>query len=163
MGTLSMIAAMDAQRSIGLDNQMPWHLPADLRHFKAQTLHKPVIMGRKTILSMGSALPRRDNIVMSRQQGFEFEGCRVAQSIPEALELAGDAAEVMVIGGGVIYEQFLPMAQRIYLTEIQRAFGGDTFFPELSMAAWREVERTCFEADTVNPCGYHFVTYERRV
>jgi dihydrofolate reductase len=163
MATLSMIAAMDAQRSIGQDNQMPWHLPADLRHFKERTLHKPVIMGRKTILSIGRALPRRENIVLSRQQGFEFKGCRVAQSIPEALELGGDAEEVMVIGGGAVYAQFLPMAQRIYLTELQHSFGGDTFFPKLPVGTWREVERTRFEADATSPCGYHFVTYERRV
>ena len=162
MGTLSMIAAMDTERSIGQDNQMPWHLPADLRHFKERTLHKPVIMGRKTILSMGRALPRRENIVLSRQAGFEFERCRVAHSVAEALELAGEAEEVMVIGGGVIYDQFLPLAQRIYLTELQRSFGGDTFFPELPLAWWREVERRRFDADAANPCGYHFVTYERR-
>jgi len=159
--TISMIAAMDQQRVIGRENKMPWHLPEDLKYFKRRTLEKPVLMGRNTLLSMGRALPKRTNIVLTRQPEFEFEGCLIARSFEEGIELAGDVDEIMIIGGGTIYEQFLDRADRLYLTEIQHSFGGDTHFPELSMSKWKEVERQKCEPDEKNRYEYHFVTYER--
>jgi len=159
---ISMIAAMDQERIIGRDNKMPWHLPADLKYFKRRTLEKPVLMGRNTLLSMGRALPKRTNIVLTRQPEFEFEGCLIARSFEEGIALAGDAEEIMIIGGGTLYEQFLDRAQRLYLTEIQHSFGGDTSFPAFSMNEWKEVEREECQPDEVNIYEYHFVTYERR-
>ena len=157
----SMIVAMDQNRIIGRDNQMPWHLPADLQYFKRRTLGKPVVMGRKTILSIGRALPQRTNIVLTRQRDFVFAGCQVVHSFDEAIQEAGDVAEVVIIGGGTLYEQFLDRADRLYVTEIQHSFDGDTSFPEISATHWREVERVVCEPDERNAYSYHFVTYER--
>jgi dihydrofolate reductase len=158
---ISIIAAMDRNRLIGRDNQLPWRLPADLAHFKKTTMGKPVVMGRKTFESIGKPLPGRTNIVLTHSLDFAAEGVLAADSLESALEQAGDVAEVMVIGGGAVYRQALPLAQRLYLTLVDEAFEGDAWFPEIDPAQWREVERNSHGADERNPHNYSFVVLEK--
>lgn len=149
---ISMIAAMAHNRVIGKDNQMPWHLPADLKHFKAVTLGKPVIMGRKTYESIGKALPGRLNIVITRDSTYKLDDAVVVNSPEEALTAAGDCEEVMVIGGGNIYQTFLPRCDRLYLTFIDANIDGDTQFPDyLQQTTWHVIEQSDYPAD-VNNC-----------
>jgi len=158
---IALIAAMANNRVIGLDNQMPWHLPADLQHFKAVTLGKPVIMGRKTYQSIGKALPGRRNIVISRGEAQSSDAQWVS-SIDEALSLTADAEEVMIIGGAEIYRQALPLASRLYLTFIDLTVSGDAYFPDyLSVAQWRQTDAKNFSPDNKNVHSYQFVTLER--
>ena len=159
---LALIAAMAEQRVIGLDNGMPWHLPADLKHFRNLTVGKPVIMGRKTIESIGKALPKRRNIVVTRRSDFGMDGCEVAASIEAAVELVAHEDEVMIIGGASIYEQTLARADILYLTYIHAQFQGDTHFPVVDETEWEEIEREAHEPDEKNPHAYSFVTLRRR-
>lgn len=163
---VAMIAAMAADRIIGADNDMPWHLPADLRHFKSVTLGKPVVMGRKTYESIGKALPGRPNIVITRQDGFAPGDAHVARSVDEAMDLAkqlsGDADEIMIIGGGSIYSALLEQTDRLYLTFIDAEVKGDTRFPDYTQLNWQEVATEAHTADEKNPYSYRFVTLERR-
>jgi dihydrofolate reductase len=158
---LSLIAAMDRNRLIGSDNRLPWRLPADLAHFKKMTLGKPIVMGRRTFESIGRPLPGRTNIVLTRSSCLTVEGVLIAGSLDDALDLARGAAEVMVIGGGKVYEQALPQARRLYLTLVDGVFEGDSWFPEIDSALWREVDRSEHRADQQNPHDYSFVTLEK--
>ena len=161
---IAMIAAMANDRVIGKDNQMPWHMPADLAHFKRVTLGKPVIMGRKTYDSIGRALPGRLNIVITRDSTYSLNDATVVNSIEAALEQAKSATtdEVMIIGGGAIYAKLLPQADRLYLTFIDADVAGDTYFPDFTeIADWHEVERAEHNADEKNGYNYSFVTLER--
>ena len=158
---ISIIAAMDRNRLIGSHNRLPWRLPADLAHFKKITMGKPVVMGRRTFDSIGKPLPGRTNIVLTRSPGFAAEGVLVADSLESAVRQGGQAAELMVIGGGEVYAQALPMAQRLYLTLVEAAFDGDAWFPEIDPAQWREVERDWHSADPQNPHDYSFITLEK--
>lgn len=159
---IAMIAAMAANRVIGLDNQMPWHLPADLKHFKAVTLGKPVIMGRKTYESIGRPLPGRRNIVISRQPAPANSPVEWVSSVEQALSLVSDVPEVMIIGGAEIYRQCLPLATRLYLTEIALEVAGDAFFPDYRQAAsWQTVSDDYFPANAENPLAYRFLTLAR--
>ncbi|GGP52502.1 type 3 dihydrofolate reductase [Shewanella saliphila] len=133
---IAMIAAMANNRVIGKDNKMPWHLPEDLRHFKAMTLSKPVIMGRKTYESIGRPLPGRHNIVISRNPLLTIDGVTCVTDFDAALKAAGDCAEVVVIGGGQLYEQLLPQADVLYLTMIDLDVDGDTVFPVWDDGSW---------------------------
>jgi dihydrofolate reductase len=133
---ISIIVAASANNVIGVDGRLPWRLPEDLKRFKEITMGKPMIMGRATYDSIGRALPGRTSIVISRQSGFKAEGCIVVDSIDAAINAAGDVDEVMVIGGGEIYRQVLPMVDRIYMTRVQAEVEGDTRFPELDMDEW---------------------------
>ena len=128
---ISLIVAMAANRVIGRTGQLPWHLPGDLARFKRITMGYPLIMGRKTFESIGRALPGRRTIVLSRQADYRAAGCRVVNGLDEALKLVWDDDEVFICGGEQIYRQALPLAQRIYLTELDRAVAGDSFFPEI--------------------------------
>jgi dihydrofolate reductase len=159
---LSLIAAMADNRVIGHENRLPWHLPADLQHFKAITLGKPVLMGRKTWESIGRPLPGRTNIVITRDAGYVAEGCVVAHSLEEAVRAAGEAAEIMVIGGAQLYRQALPLADTIYLTLVHAEFQGDTRFPDWQPKEWRETARIDYAADDRNPHAYSFITLERQ-
>lgn len=159
---ISIIAALANNRVIGYQNQLPWHLPADLRHFKELTLGKPIIMGRKTFESIGKPLPGRKNIVVTRDQGYQADGCVVAHSLPEALAQAGAASEVMIIGGTELFAQALPLAHCLYLTFIRADFTGDVFFPLWDAAEWEETERQDFGADEKNKYSYSFINYSRR-
>ncbi|MBI2381727.1 MAG: type 3 dihydrofolate reductase [Gammaproteobacteria bacterium] len=158
---ISLIAAMAENRVIGKDNQMPWHLPADLAHFKAVTYGKPVIMGRKTLESIGRPLPGRHNIVVSRSADFRPEGVTVVADLEAAIAAAGDAPEIMVIGGATIYQQMLARADRLYLTFIELGVDGDACFPAWEPEAWRELASESHEADARNAHAYRFVTLER--
>ncbi|MGY3904828.1 type 3 dihydrofolate reductase [Aeromonas lusitana] len=162
---ISMIAAMAHDRVIGLDNQMPWHLPADLAHFKRVTLGKPVLMGRKTFDSIGRPLPGRRNLVISRNLGFKAPDVEVFTSIDEVLATLSEIdtpEELMVIGGGHLYAQLLPQASRLYLTRIDLAVGGDTRFPAFDEADWVRLESESHPADEKNPHPYCFETWQRR-
>lgn len=158
---LSLIAAMANNRVIGLDNRLPWHLPADLAHFKRLTLGKPIVMGRKTWDSLPGLLPHRTHIVVSRNPGLVAEGALVAGSLPAALDMAGDVDEVMVIGGANLYAQALPLASRLYLTLVDTDVDGDALFPAYAPADWRELERETHTADGRNPFDYVFLTLVR--
>lgn len=158
---ISLIAALAADRVIGMDNAMPWHLPADLAWFKRQTLNKPVIMGRRTWQSIGRPLPDRLNIVISRQPG-ESAGVTWVSTIDEALAAAGEVEEVMVIGGGRIYEQLLPRADRLYLTHIDAEVVGDTTFPDFAPEEWQSSFSEFHDADDKNSHSYCFEILERR-
>lgn len=163
MTKISMIAAMAKDRVIGKDNDMPWHMPADLAHFKKVTMGKPVIMGRKTFESIGRPLPGRKNIVITRNTDWQADGIEVVTSPELALELVADIAEVMIIGGGNIYQQFLPKASSLYLTFIELDVEGDTKFPDWTEAGtWSQVESEAHQADDKNAHNYQFVTLARQ-
>jgi dihydrofolate reductase len=157
---ISLIAAMARNRVIGRDNAMPWHLPADLAHFKRVTLGKTIIMGRHTFESIGRALPGRKNIIISRQEGYRAEDCIVVNSVDAALD-AADSDEVMIIGGGQLYADMLHRADRLYLTLIDAELDGDTYFPDYEVYDWREIERETYGPDEKNTYAYAFVTLER--
>ena len=158
--TITLIVAA-AAGVIGRDNAMPWHLPADLAHFKLHTWGKPIVMGRKTYEAIGKPLPGRRNIVVTRDPGWRAAGVTVAHSLDEALAACGDAPEVMVIGGAQLYAAALPRASRVHLTEIHAAIEGDTYFPALPPAEWREVARLEHPADARNAHAMSFITLER--
>jgi len=154
-----MIAAMANNRVIGLDNQMPWHLPADLQHFKKVTTGKPVIMGRKTFESIGRPLPGRRNIIITRNSEYTAQGIETVTTPEAALKLVCDVEEVMIIGGGNVYEQFLPKADRLYLTFIDLDVKGDTQFPDYNKVAnWNVKEEQENLPDEKNKSSYKFVT-----
>lgn len=156
---ISLIAAMANNRVIGKDNQMPWHLPADLGHFKAITLGKPIIMGRKTYESIGRPLPGRKNIVISRDKSYKLEGCETASSLEEAITLVSEAEEIMIIGGGNLYAQALPHADKLYLTFIDLDVDGDTRFPKYEDLKLTEIKREKYLKDEKNPYDYQFVDF----
>jgi dihydrofolate reductase len=161
IANLSIIAALSDNRVIGVDNRLPWRLPADLAHFKRLTMGKPIVMGRRTWESLPGLLPHRTHVVVSRDPGYEIEGGIVVNSIEQALELVRDVDEIMVVGGANLYAQFLPSAARLYLTYVHAAFDGDAYFPELDPQAWRETSRERHSADARNSVDFSFVTLER--
>jgi len=158
---LSIIAALANNRVIGIENRLPWHLSADLKYFKAITLGKPIIMGRKTYESIGKPLPGRRNIIVSRNSEYQAAGCEVVSSLNNALALVKDCKEVMLIGGAQLFAQALPQADRLYLTFIHHNFNGDSFFPEWDAHQWHETNRVDHHADSNNQYDYSFVTLER--
>jgi dihydrofolate reductase len=163
---LCLIAALAENRVIGRDNQLPWHLPADLRHFKALTLGKPIIMGRKTWDSLGRPLPGRLNLVVSRQADLQLEGAEVFASLEQAIARASQWAtaqgvdELMLIGGAQLYELGLAMAERLYLTRVALSPQGDAWFPELPEQDWRLLDRQAQAAGEQSP-AYCFETWQR--
>jgi len=161
---LSLIAALDRNRGIGQGNALPWHLPDDLKHFKALTVGKPVLMGRKTAESLGRALPGRTNLVLTRGGEAPFEGMRAVASLDEALRVAADeaAAELCVIGGGEIYRLLIGQADTLYLTWVEAEVPADTHFPEVDPAVWQDVESESHAADARHPYAFRFVRYTRR-
>lgn len=158
---LSLLVAMAANRVIGVDNRLPWRLSADLKRFKAITWGKPILMGRKTHESIGRPLPGRTNIILTRDAAYQAAGCLTAQSLKQAQGLVPDAAELMVIGGSAVYELTLPLADRLYLTLIEREFAGDTYFPEFDDKQWREVESIPVTDDETVDFSYRFTLLER--
>lgn len=160
---LSLIAAMARNRVIGIDNRLPWHLPADLAHFKATTLGKPMIMGRRTWESLPGLLPGRPHIVVSRDPAYLAKGARVARSLDEAIALAGELGdEAMLIGGAQLYAQALPLADRMYLTLVDAEPRGDAWFPAFDQDEWLLEDREDHPADERNACPYSFLSYRRR-
>jgi dihydrofolate reductase len=162
MSKMSMIVAMAHNRIIGADNDMPWHMPADLKHFKATTMGKPVVMGRKTYESIGRALPGRRNIVITRDDAYELADADVAHGIDDALALCASEDEVMIIGGGSIYAALIEHVDTLHLTFIDVNVSGDTKFPDWHQyGQWREVSRKVHLADEKNPHNYEFVQLVR--
>ncbi|AAU38465.1 type 3 dihydrofolate reductase [[Mannheimia] succiniciproducens] len=159
--TLSLIVAATKNHVIGKDNQMPWHLPADLKWFKENTLGKPVIMGRKTFESIGRPLPKRVNIVLSRHP-FEHEGVIWKESLESAVDFLKDSAEIMLIGGGQLFEQYLSQADKLYFTEIQTELEGDTFFPAINTDEWEISYEEYRPADENNAYDLRFLILERK-
>jgi len=159
---ITLIAAVAHDRVIGSKNDMPWYLPADLKHFREQTTGKTVVMGKNTYDSivnrLGKPLPNRTNIVITREPDFSADGVKVVHSIDEALSSAPD---VMVIGGASIYEQTIDKADRLLITEVDASIPGDTYFPIIDKEKWHEISRDHNDPDDKNPYPYDFVTYER--
>jgi dihydrofolate reductase len=159
---ISIIVAADDHGGIGSRGRLPWHLPHDLKRFKALTMGKPIVMGRKTWASIGRPLPGRRNIVISRQTDFDAPGAEVVGSLDAALAKAGDAPEVCVIGGAEIYRLALPLARRVHLTRVHATVDADAHFPDLDPARWEEVAREDHPADERHAYAYSFVELRRR-
>ncbi len=161
---LVLIAALDLRLGIGRDNALPWHLPDDLKRFKALTLGKPLLMGRKTAESLGRALPGRRNLVLTRSGRVPFAGMEAVASVDDGLQAAGsgDAGELCVIGGGAVFALTLPLAARMYLTHVDISVdGADAFFPRFDPAAWRVLAREPHAADATHAFEFEFVDYAR--
>ena len=159
---LSIIVAMGENRVIGIENRLPWHLPADLQHFKSVTLGKPILMGRKTFDSIGRPLPGRTNIVVTRDASFKPDGVTVVHSIEQAIQAAAEYDEVMIVGGASFYSQLLPQVSRVYLTLVHEQVDGDAHFPELDPTEWSTVTRIDHDPDEKNRYAYSFLTLERQ-
>lgn len=159
---LSLIAAVASNKVIGAGNQLPWHLPEDLKNFRRRTMGKPILMGRKTFDSLGRVLPGRINVVVTRNPRYRPPGCEVFSNIPEALQAFAKHDEVMVIGGGSFYEQLLPKASRLYLTMIEKDFAGDVYFPTIDSSQWQEKSREDLEQLTEPFLKYSFRVYRRK-
>jgi len=155
---INLIVATSKNGVIGNDNSLIWHLPADLKHFKNLTTGKTIVMGRKTYESIGRALPNRRNIVITRQDDYDPDGCEVVSSLEEALLLCGE--NCFIIGGGEIYKQSIDIADKIYLTLIDEDFEGDTYFPKIT-SEWHVVSRVDKKSDDENKYNYSFIEYER--
>jgi dihydrofolate reductase len=153
---------MDSNNLIGNKNTLPWHLPEDLKYFKSVTTGKPILMGKKTFLSIGKPLPNRRNIVLTRDQSFRVDGVDTVGSLAEALELSKLEPELMVIGGSSVYEQILPQVDRIYLTKIDGSFDGDTYFPSIPENEFIEVSRISHNKDAEKTFDYHFIVLDRK-
>jgi dihydrofolate reductase len=158
---IALIAALANNRVIGFQNRLPWHLPADLKHFKVLTLDKPILMGRKTWESLPGPLPRRTPIVVSANTTYRANACILVPSVEEGIRAARGAQELMVVGGATLYRQLLPRAVRMYLTLVQADVQGDAWFPEWEPDDWRETAREGHPADERNAFACSFVTLER--
>jgi dihydrofolate reductase len=160
---ISLIVAMSANRVIGRDNKMPWHLSADLKRFRALTMNAPILMGRKTFESIGKPLDGRTNLILSKNSNYQPEGCLVFNSLKTALNTAQNyGEELFIIGGATLYEMALPLAQRLYLTDIEAEFEGDTFFPEMDFNEWNEITCEHVTDDEKVNFSYRFLTLEKR-
>ena len=162
---LALIAAVADNNAIGIDNKMPWHLPDDLRYFKAVTMGKAIIMGRKTFDSLGKALPGRINIVITRNESWHHDGVAVVHTLDDALQLAATlstADEIMVIGGEQIYRQAIDRADRLYLTRVYQSFDGDAFFPAIIASQWQETSCQKVEPGEQQPLAYRFLVLDRK-
>lgn len=159
---ISLIVAMSENRVIGRDNKMPWHLSADLKRFKAITMNAPILMGRKTFESIGKPLVGRTNMILSQNAAFQAEGCIIFASLEAAIAQATlYGNELFIIGGAVLYEKALPLAQRIYLTQIEALFEGDTFFPEIDTLTWHEIACERIVDDENVNFNYRFLILEK--
>lgn len=159
---LSIIVAMAKNRTIGVDNTLPWRCPEDLKHFKALTMGHHMIMGRKTYDSIGKPLPGRTTVVVTRDRNLKIEGCIVAHSLQDAIAACASDTETFIVGGAEIYSQSLGLADTLYITEIQQDVEGDAHFPAFDMAEWQEVSREVRAQETPQPLEYHFVCYRRK-
>jgi dihydrofolate reductase len=159
---ISIIVAMAKNRTIGVNNTLPWRCPEDLKHFKALTMGHHMIMGRKTFDSIGTPLPGRITVVITRNTDLQIEGCIMAYSLKGAISACVGDAEIFIVGGAEIYAQSLTLVDTLYITEIQQEIEGDAHFPELNLNEWQEVSRDVRSQTTPQPLEYHFVTYKRR-
>lgn len=159
---ISLIWAMDENRLIGNQNELPWRLPAELQYFKRTTMGHPIAMGRKTFESIGRPLPGRENIIITRNQSFQKEDCTVFYSLDEFIQYAHQYdGEIFVIGGAKIFKEILPIADRLYITNIKHAFHGDTYFPTFSSDDWKLIRKEQGINDEKNPYNYEYQVYER--
>lgn len=159
---ITIIAAIDLNNGIGKNNQLIWHLPADLKRFKSKTTGHHIIMGRKTFESLGKPLPHRTTIVISRNNHFEVpEGCILVNSLKEALIIASNDSSPFIIGGAEIYQEAMLIAEKLEITQVHHTFEADVFFPEIDLTIWKEVRREDFKADEKNKFDYSFVTFVR--
>ena len=158
---ISLIVAASTNNVIGAKGELPWRLSSDLKRFKALTMGKPIVMGRRTYESIGRPLPGRQNIVVTRNPDFVADGCDVVSSVDAAIQAASDAEEIMIIGGSHIYEAFLPRAHRIYLTRVQAEVEGDAFLPEFNSNDWQETDIEKHNADESNDYDVIFSILER--
>jgi len=152
---------MASNRVIGIENKLPWHLPADLKNFRNITMGKPILMGRKTYESIGRPLPGRESIIISRNINYRPEGCTVYHSVEDALRNLNHHPELLVIGGAAFYDMLLPKADRIYLTVIHETFEGDTFLPDFDINAWTETERKNVDDDDTVGFSYSFIVLDK--
>ena len=161
---ISIIAAIAENRVIGNKNSLPWHLPADFKYFKETTLNKPIVMGLNTFKSIGKKpLPSRKNIILNNDPNYvPPEDCFLARSIDELLEMTKNEPEVMICGGASVYKQFLPLAKRLYLTQIHQSFEGDTYFPDFNKEDYNEIKRIDNKTDEKNKYDYSFIVLERK-
>lgn len=160
---ISLIWAMDENRVIGNNNQLPWRIPAELQYFKKVTMGHPIAMGRKTFESIGKALPGRENIVITRNKEFQREDCTVFYSLADFIDDAKRRTEeIFVIGGAKIFKEVFPLADRLYITKIHHSFTGDTFFPEFSLTDWTLLKQEKGPKDDKNPYDYEFLVYEKK-
>ena len=162
MSSLSIIVAMAKNRTIGIDNTLPWRIPADMQHFKRLTMGHHLIMGRKTFESIGRPLPGRTTVVVSRDRSLKIDGCIVAHSLPEAVAACAADPQVFVVGGADIYAQALGLADTLYITEIQQEVAGDAHFPPFDRGTWQETTREMRSQTAPQPLDYHFVCYRRK-
>jgi len=160
---LSNITAMDNNRLIGKNNALPWHLPEDLAFFKKTTLSKPIIMGRKTFESIGRPLPGRTNIIVSRNSDYRVDGCVVLNGIDDVLEYCKDDDEIMLIGGASLYEQWLPYAHQMYLTQINGEFEGDAWFPKYQPEQWETVWQESHTSKHDSNLHYQFLKLKKHL
>jgi dihydrofolate reductase len=159
---ISIIVAASTNNTIGVQGELPWKISDDLKRFKALTLGKPIVMGRRTYESIGRPLPGRQNIVITRQAGFDAQGCDVVASPQEALRVAESEGEIFIIGGSEIYALFLPKAHRLHLTRVHAHIDGDACFPDIDEQTWQLVDAEAHDASDVNQFPFEFRTYERR-
>ncbi|MCD1259351.1 dihydrofolate reductase [Paenibacillus athensensis] len=160
--SITFIVAMDRSGAIGRENRLPWHLPADLQFFKRTTMGHPIVMGRKTYESIGKPLPGRRNLILTRSTEFAAVGCETVQSVAEAEERVGAAAELFVIGGAEVFHAAYPQADKLILTRIDHEFEADTYFSELNLDDWTLVSEEPGIRDARNPYDYRFLIYERK-
>lgn len=160
---IALIAALDENGLIGANGGMPWHVPADLKHFKQTTLHKPILMGRRTHESIGRPLPRRRNLILTRDASYTADGCECVASLDEARAIAADggAAQLAVIGGAQVYRLALPQAQRLYITRVHARFDGDTWFPDVDWSQWQQVSSHVHQADNATEPACTFTEWRR--
>lgn len=159
---ISFIVAMASNRAIGLNNQMPWHLSADLKRFKQITMGSPILMGRKTYESIGKPLPGRTNIIISRNSSYQQQGCLVFSNIDNALASCHEYGEVFIIGGASFYQSMLPNADILYITQIHKVFKGDTFFPIINQQEWEEISREDINNDQTVKFRYSFLKLKKK-
>jgi len=163
VNNLSIISALGDNRVIGMNNRLPWRMPADLQHFKRITMGKPMIMGRKTWESLPGLLPGRPHLVVTRDKAYQAEGASVVHSLEQAFEQLSGVEEMMLVGGANLYAQAIPLAAKMYLTYVHTAPEGDAFFPDFDQAQWLEIDRQALAADEKNKFDCDFVTLQRSV
>jgi len=160
--SLAIIVAMAQNRTIGVNNTLPWRCPADLQHFKALTMGHHIIMGRKTYYSIGKPLPGRTTVVVSRERGLKIDGCLVAHSLADAIAACANDPHAFIVGGEDIYTQALGLVDTLHITEIQQEVAGDAWFPKFDLSEWLEVSRDIHYQELPQPLEYHFVEYRRK-
>lgn len=160
---ITIIAAIAKHNALGKDNDLIWHLPADLKRFKKTTTGHHIIMGRNTFESIGKPLPNRITVIITRNTGYKAEGCIVVNSLEKALEVAKYDETPFIIGGAQIYEQAIAIADKLDITEVHHSFEADVFFPKIDSNIWKEVNREHFIADEKNKYDYSFITYEKKI